>query len=93
VGTIRALIFEGDGVYYDLMIGHLALKKMLLHLAFHHEKTIWFENKVPFHSLDWFQDNATTIPSILQVPPLKFRGWKCLSQASLQYHSLNILQG
>jgi hypothetical protein len=58
IGTIKALIFEGDGLRYDLIICRQALKKMQQHLDFQKEKTLWFGNEVPFHSLSkGFQDN------------------------------------
>jgi hypothetical protein len=51
VGSMKALIFDGTGICYNLIIGYLALKKMQLQLDFHHEKTIWFNNKGPFQPL------------------------------------------
>ena len=68
VGTMKALIFNGEGVRYDLIIGRLAMKKMQLQLDFQREQTVWFDSAVPFHPINWFQDTAT-VQTVLQVSP------------------------
>jgi hypothetical protein len=68
---MKALIFKGDGVCYDIIIGHQALKKMQLQytLTFNMWEGSLTMHEVPFHPLDWFQDNGTVHRLVLQVTP------------------------